>query len=57
MHKNIFGQYVFNFTFNIGGKTEKECFQAAKKVAGMGHPDQENNLEDIISVLSRYETP
>ncbi len=57
MHKNIFGQCVFNFVFSINGKAEKERFQAAKKVAGMGHPDQENNLEDIISVLSRYETP
>ncbi len=57
IHKNIFGQYVFSFVFSMNGKNEKERFQAAKKVAGKGHPDQENNLEDIISVLSRYETP
>ena len=57
IHKNIFGQYVFKLTFGINGKTENERFQAARKVAGRGHPDQENNLEDIISVLSRYETP
>ena len=56
INKTIFGQYVFSFVFSIDGKNDKEHFQAAKKVAGSGHPDQEYNLEEIISVLSRYET-
>ena len=56
IHKTIFAQYAFEFVFSINGKNEKERFQAAKRVAGSGHPDQENNLEELVSVLSRYET-
>lgn len=56
IHKNLFGQYVFDFVFSVNEKKDKEHFQAAKKVAGKGHPEQEGNLEDILSVLSRYET-
>ncbi|MGN0600190.1 MAG: hypothetical protein ACI4JK_09880 [Oscillospiraceae bacterium] len=44
-----------NLFFFINGKNDKERFQAAKRVAGSGHPDQENNLEEILSALSRYE--
>ena len=56
IHKTVFGQYAFEFVFFINGKNEKERFQAAKRVAGSGHPDQEDNLEEILSILSRYET-
>ncbi|MGN0553590.1 MAG: hypothetical protein ACI4I1_09415 [Oscillospiraceae bacterium] len=56
VHKNIFGQYAFDCVFPADGKNVKVHFQAAKKVLGSGHPEQESSLETVVSILSQYET-
>lgn len=55
VRKNIFGQYVFDCVFPVNGKKVKVKFQAARKVLGSEYSMQEENLEEILSVLTRYE--
>ncbi|MBQ1172269.1 MAG: hypothetical protein IIX48_06700 [Lachnospiraceae bacterium] len=51
--KNIFGQYNVKTTFE-DYKKEKIIFQMSKKVVGNKFPNQEENVDKIISVLSSY---
>lgn len=55
VRKNIFGQYVFDCIFPVNGKNLKVKFQAARKVLGSEYSMQEENLEEILSVVKRYE--
>lgn len=55
VRKNIFGQYVFDCIFLSNGKQVKVKFQAARKVLGSEYSMQENNLDEIISILTKYE--
>ncbi|MGN0675088.1 MAG: hypothetical protein ACI4KG_05015 [Oscillospiraceae bacterium] len=55
IHKNIFGQYLIEAVFPTERKDFKLKFQVAPKILGESFPNQQQNLEEMLSVLSRYE--
>ncbi|MBP1561717.1 MAG: hypothetical protein J6C96_10835 [Oscillospiraceae bacterium] len=55
IHKNIFRQYLIEAVFPTERKDFKLKFQVAPKVLGESFPNQQQELEEMLSVLSRYE--
>lgn len=54
--KNIFGQYVIDCEYLVNGKKQKIRIQIAPKVIGCNFPEQQENSENLVAELEKYET-